>query len=305
MPGMGPGYAQMPMVGHHGAVGMMDPQMASMMGMGGMPGMGGAPLGPRFVTGRSQVRFVRPQGMKVAWQSGEAGGQFTPPQLEAPARYNFAQARIYRLKLTDIQNRPSLELYPTLEVYPGNAKVDAYLAHNAIPIEFVDEDFDQVQAGNFVTKVIYLPDAKYQELAIAGVETLVSTRLDPGVDPVKEANRKGTILAVLRVGSVDLEMMHSPDLFGGPGPAGMPAMGVPGPSAPAELIPAPTIPAVVQPPVIMAPSNGGVKPADVVPMATTPDAKVIKIDAPKTPMPVSPPAKVATPTEPFKLPPAK
>ena len=86
------------------------------------------------------------------------------------------------------------------------------MAHNAVPVELTEEDLDQVQGGNYVTKVIYLPDPKFQELAIAGVETLVSTRLDPGVDPVAEAHRRGAILAVLRIGSVDLEMPHSPPL---------------------------------------------------------------------------------------------
>lgn len=246
-PMMGPGGPMMgpggPMMGPGGP--MMGPggPMAGPGGPGCPPGMGGTgagmgpgggmgpgmmmgvPLGPRFLTGRTQIRFVQPTGMKIAWQSVEAQSQdgFTAPQLEVPARYNFAQARIYRLKLTEIANRPGLELYPTLEVYPGNVKVDAYLSHNAVPIEMTDEDFDQVQAGNFVTKVIYLPDPKFQELAIAGVETLVSTRLDPGVNPVQEAHRRGAILAVLRVGSVDLEMPHSPPLF----PQGPPMMAPP------------------------------------------------------------------------------
>ena len=39
---------------------------------------------------------------------------------------------------------------------------------------------------------------------MAGVETLVSTRLDPGVDPIVEADRRGTILAIIRVGNKDL-----------------------------------------------------------------------------------------------------
>lgn len=190
------------------------------------PPIPGSSLMPRFATGRSQVRFVRPEGMQIAWQ---AGGQFTPPQLRAPARFNFAQARIYRLKLTEIPNRPKLELYPTLEVYPGNVKIDAYLAHNAVPIEITEEDLDQVNGGNFVTKVIYLPDPKFQELAIGGVETLVSTRLDPGIDPVQEASRRGAILAVLRLGSVDLEMTHSPELF----PMAPP---VPAPIGPVESV---------------------------------------------------------------------
>lgn len=224
MPGAPGGHGGGCASGHCGAP-MAGPPMMP-------PPSPGMNLMPRFLTGRTQVRFTRPTGMNVAWQ---ASGEFTPPQLEVPARFNFQQARIYRLKLTSIENRPGLELYPTLEVYPGNMKVDAYLAHNAVPIEFTDEDFDQVSGGNFVTKVIYLPDPKFQELAIAGVETLVSTRLDPGMDPVQEANRRGAILAVLRIGSVDLEMPHSPQLFAPlplPPTAAMPNMPPGGPEVP-------------------------------------------------------------------------
>ena len=73
-------------------------------------------------------------------------------------------------------------------------------------MEITDEDLDQVEANNFVTKVIYLPDPRFQELAIAGVETLVSTRLEPGIDPVAQAERQGTVMAILRMGNMDLEM---------------------------------------------------------------------------------------------------
>ena len=123
-----------------------------------------------------------------------------PAQLTVPARYNFTQGYIYRLKLTDIAGRPGLQLYPTIEVAPSTPATDAYLTHNPIPAIFTEEDFDQVVAGNFVTKVIYLPDPKYQELAVSGVETLVSTRLEPGVDPIVEADRRGTILMIVRGG---------------------------------------------------------------------------------------------------------
>jgi hypothetical protein len=76
-------------------------------------------------------------------------------------------------------------------------------------VQFTPEDFDQVTSGNFVTKVIYLPDSEYQELALAGVETLVSTRLDPGVDPIVEADRRGAILAIVRLGNKDLQVPDS------------------------------------------------------------------------------------------------
>jgi hypothetical protein len=275
-------------MGMGGGMGMGGPGCAggacghnlAAMGEGASAGpMPGQNLMPRFTSGRTQVRFTRPTGMKIGWSSG---GVFTSPQLEAPARYNFQQAQIYRLKLTDIVNRPGMELYPTLEVYPGNAKVDAYLAHNAVPIEFTDEDFDQVAGGNFVSKVIYLPDPKFQELAIAGVETLVSTRLDPGIDPVQEASRRGAILAVLRIGSVDLEMSHSPELFQ-PAPAPMAPAAMPPGAAPIEAgeeLPNPSM----MPETGMMPETHEMPEASVVPDANvTPEANEMPDDVPPLP----------------------
>ncbi len=153
----------------------------------------------------SQVAFVRPEGMVVTWDVSMAG-QFDSVPMVAPGRQNFPQGAIYRLKLTNIPGYDGVELYPTLEVGPAMPRTQAFLAHNAIPIELTASDFEQVLAGNFVTKVIYLPDPEYQELALAGVETLVSTRLDPGVDPIVEADRRGSILGVLRLGNKDLEI---------------------------------------------------------------------------------------------------
>jgi hypothetical protein len=159
----------------------------------------------------SQIAFVGPEGMNVLWDIGEAG-MFDSQPLVCPGRYNFPQGAIYRLKINNIAGRPGAELYPTLEVGPAMPRTEAFLAHNAIPVQFTPEDFDQVLSGNFVTKVIYLPDAEYQELALAGVETLVSTRLDPGVDPIVEADRRGAILAIVRLGNKDLQVA------GGAGP---------------------------------------------------------------------------------------
>jgi hypothetical protein len=151
----------------------------------------------------SQIAFLGDDGVQVSWDvSGY--GMFDSEPLVIPGRQDFYQGAIYRLRLSNIPGRPGIELFPTLEIAPVTPRTDAYLAHSPIPVQFTEEDFDQVTSGNFVTKVIYLPDPEFQELALAGVETLVSTRLDPGVDPIAEADRRGSILAILRMGNKDL-----------------------------------------------------------------------------------------------------
>ncbi len=162
-----------------------------------------------------QVLFAKPEAMQVRWDVGSVG-TFDSDPLVVPGRQNFPQGGIYRMKLTNIEGKEGVELYPTLEVGPVTPRSEAFLAHNAIPVQFTPEDFDQLLAGNFVTKVIYLPDPEFQELALAGVETLVSTRLDPGVDPITEADRRGSILAVVRLGNKDVELAGAEEgIYGG------------------------------------------------------------------------------------------
>jgi hypothetical protein len=163
--------------------------------------------------GETQVLFSKPEGMQVRWDVGS--GMFGEVPLIVPGRSNFQQGGIYRLKLTNIPNREGVELYPTLEIGPATPRTEAFLAHNALPVQFTPEDFDQVLSGNFVTKVIYLPDPEFQELALAGVETLVSTRLEPGVDPVVEADRRGAILGIIRLGNKDVEAAGGMGFGGG------------------------------------------------------------------------------------------
>jgi hypothetical protein len=215
--GPGPGVMMPPGLGGPGPGGPGEVMPASAMMMP-PPGHPGAPFAGPVVQRTTQVRFLGPEGMSVGWQIPEG---FAENQLLAPARYNFHQAATYRLKFSNIPGREGLVVYPSLHVYPTHPTSAAYLEHNALPLRITDEDLDQVETNNFVTKVIYLPDARHQELAIAGVEELVSTRLGPGLDPVAEADRRGTIMAVVRMGNMNLEMQSQPQLeMGQVGPDG-------------------------------------------------------------------------------------
>jgi hypothetical protein len=202
--GPGPGVmaADMPSPGGPGMDGGVVPASYACGdgSLGGMAGMG-MPSGAAHI----QVLFNRPDGMEIQYDV-IGDGSFGSEPLYVPGRLEFPQGGIYRMKLTNIEGREGVELYPTLEIAGGSPRTAAYLAHNAIPVQFTTDDFEQVLSGNFVTKVIYLPDPEFQGDAIAGVNVLVSNRLDPGLDPIQEADRRGSIMAIVRIGNKDIEM---------------------------------------------------------------------------------------------------
>ena len=241
------------------------------------------------------------------------GGEY----LTAPGRYNFLQAAIYRLKLTDIPQRAGLDLYPTLEVVPVNAKTATFLAHSSVPVSITEEDLNQVAAGNFLVKVIYLPDPQFQDLASTGAEEIISSRLEPGVDPVAEALRRGSILLIVRLGNILLELPNTPAMdapspfaarqgmpggpmgpamagmppgMGGPGmPPGMGGPGMPpgmgGPGMPPGMMPGPTGPT---PPFgLTGNPNQGMVPPGMVPSAPTAPGKVPQGRMPQNGLPPS------------------
>jgi hypothetical protein len=236
----------------------------------GAPGSG--MHSPYYLNGRTSVKFVSPAGMKVTWQ-GPGGAFVEPAPFEAPARYNFAQGAAYRLRLSGIAGRPGKVYYPTLEVYPATPKTVTYLSHSSVPLAFTPEDFEQANAGNVVIKVIYLPDPAFQDLAAAaGADELVSTRLEPGVNPIDEANRRGTILAVIRLGDIDLQdpntpAMDAPGMGGGMMAPPRVSSAPPAMSAPPAAMPAPT-----PPPADKTPAVGGTKPISI-PAVTVPGSK--------------------------------
>jgi hypothetical protein len=215
--------------------------------------------------------------------------------LTAPKDYNFLQGQVYRLRLGSIlPDHPGRYFYPTLEVAPANPKSITFLAHASVPITFSPDDFAQARAGNLVVKVVYLPDPANQDFStIVGAEEVVSTRLEPGADPVAEAQRRGTILAVIRMGNIDLENRVSPAMTAPPPGFGPPpGVPLPGPKpfppktgGPNALPIVPTAPVVSGP--INLPGTASVRP----PAALPPLSATAPNDLP--PSPVGPLAPIA------------
>lgn len=158
-----------------------------------------APLNP---AGRQpvkvQVNFTGPEGMRIGWQV--SADTFTTKQLAAPARYDFDSPGGYRLVIENIPGHEGLTLHPLLWIArpKDGSKHRDFLTHDSIPLRLTGEDIDQFKANNFVTKVFYLPDHTPQTKNW-GLEEIVSTRLDPGIDPFQEADKRGVIVAVFKL----------------------------------------------------------------------------------------------------------
>jgi hypothetical protein len=251
---------------------------------------GGMGMGMQGVSNqRTSIKFTGPAGMKVSWQV--AGGAFTDENnsLTAPKEYNFMQGQIYRLRLSQIlPNYAGKVFYPTLEVSPGSIKTLKFLAHTSVPVTFTNEDFDQAGLGNMVVKVIYLPDAQFQDFAtVAGAEEIVSTRLEPGADPIAEAQKRGTVLAVITLGNIDLENRASPAMNAPPGMMmGAPPAGaiMSGPMGGAPLAGAP----MGGTPGTARVNNAPMAPTGPAPVVPGPSSTVAKPTTPTPTVPLSP-----------------
>lgn len=269
---------------------------------GAPPGGYGGPGGFGPLNARSEVRFVGPEGMEISWlvPAPNGGTMFSPNALQAPARYNFPQGAVYRLKLSNIPRRPPAAFYPTIEIMPAGPKSVTFLAHSAIPLRFTEEDFDQVANGNFLVKVIYLPDPQFQDIAAVGLGEIVSSQLEPGVDPIHEAQQRGTILMVVRMGNIDLEAPNTPAMDAPPGgmipglpPGVVPVNPMPRPNGPEQLPPGRPTPAPA--PMQVVPSQ----PTQTLPL----NPPVSVAPAPTAPAaPTAPTAPAPSRTGPLQLP---
>ncbi len=101
------------------------------------------------------------------------------------------------IQLTDFAGRHGLELAIAIEPFTEDPTVVDRLAHNRVPIEITNDDFDQFTKGESVTKVIYLP--RGPSVSTSGFEQILSWQLVPEFDPVKIAEERGHVVAVVRM----------------------------------------------------------------------------------------------------------
>lgn len=154
-----------------------------------------------------RVEFGGVIGISIGWVSNK---ELLRDQRKSPDTAEFPQGTASQLVVSDIQidSFEGWPLYPTLEFPDADQTAQPFLKDHAVKQDFTPADFSAVRSDVLVTKVFYLasvPNSATASIA-AGIadlrcETVASTELTQGEDPVAAAQQRGTVLGIFRMGN--------------------------------------------------------------------------------------------------------
>lgn len=151
------------------------------------------------------------EGGRVGFYTQPEGGEV---QLEAPAAAAMQVGSVYRLKISDMPERPGVELYPTVELLDRLHPPRGREAEFPVPISFTEQEIRYAIQGRLVTKVIYLeqPDRAAAVRNTAAARTRIA---DPRENVLAAADEAGRPMAIVRLGGrVPDPNVPEPGFFG-------------------------------------------------------------------------------------------
>ncbi|HTU93008.1 MAG TPA: DUF11 domain-containing protein [Gemmataceae bacterium] len=168
-----------------------------------------ASLPPRSRSPLLYVRFLGEPGLRVTFYQGQHARSF-----DAPVAVGMRPGYAYRMRLSNLPAHAGVSIFPTLEVR-GSLKLSPKLnsANYPAPVVLTENDIDSVLAGNLICKAIYLenPDRAYPATVPPAMPMELS--LPPGSDLLTEAQDRGRLMILVRMGGralvSDEELCHS------------------------------------------------------------------------------------------------
>jgi uncharacterized repeat protein (TIGR01451 family) len=164
------------------------------------------------------VRFQGPAGVKV-----EVLGPNPEPVPAGDGKglgtFGLKVGLSYKLKVSEIPDRPGVELYPVVEML-GHLHRPKGIDPGKYPIRIVlreDDILDAAARGLLVTQVIYLEDPDQAVPIKLPKDAPPFVNLSPAEDPFKVARALGRVVAIVRIGG----RMPTPDELAGPAGIGL------------------------------------------------------------------------------------
>ncbi len=161
------------------------------------------------------VRFVLDDGAEASIYFGPQIKELT---LGRPAQVGLMVGHMYRIKVTNIPDKPGVEIYPTIELidrlHPPTGQRDNF----PVPVNILQDDIELALAGNLVTRVVYVEQpqlaAPYELDRATVTQNLLATE-----NALTEADRRGRPIAIVRIGG-RLPATHGehPSFYGSGGP---------------------------------------------------------------------------------------
>ena len=165
---------------------------------------GHGPEGPPALDPKVQVvRFQGPLGLRVEVLAPEPSPvPIDDGEGEGIATVGLQRGVGYRLRLSNITERPGVELFPVIEVV-GHLHRPREISPAKYPIRivFTDEElWDVVDRGRLVTKVIYLEEPEQAIPLKVSKDQIPVVTLNPTEQPLKVAEALGRVMAIVRIG---------------------------------------------------------------------------------------------------------
>jgi len=155
-------------------------------------------LGNPALRGHVQpVRLITPKGTNIEVGTGNSFIQTNASKASVAMQIG----PVYRFKLTNVPRYEGQALYPSIELL--NRLNPPQGLENEFPVEVVltQEDVVDAMRGSLVTKVIYLenPETALPQRHMADQQPSID--IGGARDPLREAERLGRPMAILRIGS--------------------------------------------------------------------------------------------------------
>lgn len=158
------------------------------------------------------VKVVLPAAGKVTFYESID----RPVELAAPAQAGLLVGRMYRLKISGLEEFSGIDFYPSIELidrlHPPTGREEDF----PVDFEFTIEEFEWAAAGRLITKVIYLEQPDRIPQLLLDQSSRITT-IEPSRNVLAEADSLGRPVAIVRLGGRTPDP-HRPDpAFFGPG----------------------------------------------------------------------------------------
>ncbi|MBQ2683949.1 MAG: hypothetical protein IJG02_08735 [Thermoguttaceae bacterium] len=144
------------------------------------------------------MKFILPQGAIAAIASENGFLE----NRSMPDLFALRPGDVYRFKIFNIPFHEGAELFPSVEVLNRTFPPEGKALDFPVQLLLTQEDLEFALDGQFVTRVVFLENIKDALPADSSFsDEGLSIDVPTGLSPVSVAETRGTVMAIIRVGS--------------------------------------------------------------------------------------------------------